>query len=153
MSWMRHTLSYAGWKVHTKPLAEICAATKTQVDELVKNRSPAFNCLPIELLLWMATYRVSRLQALVNHKTNLPTESRLCFTMARCPCLYLRSLAVAFTNFRARTFHLSYVYLCQSLTVLSLPNYTTGWMLLPDSIHLPLLEVLKLAANNSQPFT
>ncbi|KAI6040710.1 hypothetical protein EDC04DRAFT_2893723 [Pisolithus marmoratus] len=41
--------------------------------------------------------------------------------------------------------------LTQSLTVLSLAGDTAGWTLLPDSIHLPLLEVFKLAVDNPQP--
>lgn len=36
----------------------------------------------------------------------------------------------------------------QSLTVLSLGGDTSGWMLLPDNIHLPLLEIFKLAVHN-----
>ncbi|KAI5994842.1 hypothetical protein EDD15DRAFT_2366361 [Pisolithus albus] len=36
----------------------------------------------------------------------------------------------------------------QSLTVLSLTSYTSGWLYEPDSIHLPLLEVFTLAAND-----
>ncbi|KAI6040735.1 hypothetical protein EDC04DRAFT_3140090 [Pisolithus marmoratus] len=39
----------------------------------------------------------------------------------------------------------------QSLTVLSLAGNTIGWKLLPDSIHLPLLEVLKLTVDDPQP--
>ncbi|KAI6162339.1 hypothetical protein EDD17DRAFT_577014 [Pisolithus thermaeus] len=39
----------------------------------------------------------------------------------------------------------------QSLTILSLTGYTTGWTFLPDSIHLPLLDALILAINETQP--
>lgn len=35
--------------------------------------------------------------------------------------------------------------------MLSLAGDTTGWMLLPDGIHLPLLEEFKLAVNNLRP--
>ncbi|KIK26289.1 hypothetical protein PISMIDRAFT_8974 [Pisolithus microcarpus 441] len=37
-----------------------------------------------------------------------------------------------------------------SLTVLSLTNYASGWLFQRDSIHLPLLDVLTLAANDPE---
>ncbi|KIK26265.1 hypothetical protein PISMIDRAFT_270825 [Pisolithus microcarpus 441] len=38
----------------------------------------------------------------------------------------------------------------QSLTVLSLTSYTSGWVFQPDSIHLPLLDVFTVAANDPE---
>ncbi|KIK26295.1 hypothetical protein PISMIDRAFT_271525 [Pisolithus microcarpus 441] len=58
MSWMRCALSHVDWKVHSKQLAEIRAALKTQkskVDKLVENRCPTVTYLPIELLVRMPT--------------------------------------------------------------------------------------------------
>ncbi|KAI6120685.1 hypothetical protein EDD16DRAFT_829838 [Pisolithus croceorrhizus] len=70
------------------------------------------------------------------------------------PATTLTTLHLTFNTYLSQTIitPIPLIIPALSLTILSLTGCTTGWVLPPDCIHLPLLEVLILAIDNPQRF-